>query len=75
MASDDHHLLFYPIESELPLLNVANTWLMEAIYRDNNGGWIKVAIVRDPVTRLVSAYLDLVHAPYLSLHYGKDRDW
>lgn len=74
-AFDDYHLLFDPIESELPLLNVANTGLMEAIYRDNHGGWIKIAVVRDPMTRLVSAYLEFVYALYLSLHNVKDHDW
>lgn len=32
---------------------------MKEIYRDNGSGWIKISAVRDPVTRLLSAYLDL----------------
>lgn len=31
---------------------------MEEIYRNNGSGWVKIGVVRDPVTRLLSAYLD-----------------
>lgn len=75
MVPDDYHLLFHPIEPELPLLHVTNTELMRAIYRDNNGSWVKFATVPDPVTRLVSAYLDFVYALDPSLHSSKYHDW
>lgn len=58
--SDDWSLLFDPAASKLELLDVTDTSLMTKIYRDNGSGWIKVAVVRDPVTRLLSAYLDIV---------------
>lgn len=60
-VSDDRALLFDTVASELPLLDVTDTRLMEQIYKDNGSGWIKIGVVRDPVTRLLSAYLDLVH--------------
>ena len=59
-VSDDQSLLFDSLESKLPLLDVTDKRMMEVIYKDNSSGWIKVGIVRDPVTRLLSAYLDLV---------------
>ena len=60
-VSDDPSLLFDTVHSELSLLNVDDARLMEDIYKDNGSGWIKIGVVRDPVTRLLSAYLDLVH--------------
>ncbi|CAM9549883.1 unnamed protein product [Laminaria digitata] len=59
-VSDDQSLLFDPVASQLPLLDMSNTLLMNAIYKDNGNEWIKIGVVRDPVTRLLSAYLDLV---------------
>ena len=59
-VADDWSLLFDPTDSELELLDVTNGPLMKEIYRDNGSGWIKLAVVRDPVTRLVSAYVDIV---------------
>ena len=59
-VSNIHSLLFDSVDSKLPLLDLTDKALMEAIYKDNNSGWIKVGVVRDPVTRLLSAYLDLV---------------
>lgn len=55
-------LVFDAVASQLPLLDVSNTRLMEQIYKLNNSGWIKIGIVRDPVTRFLSAYLDLVRS-------------
>ena len=59
-VSNDRSLLFDAVASELPLLDWTNTQLMDEIYKSNRSGWIKVGVVRDPVTRLLSAYLDLV---------------
>ncbi|CAM9252771.1 unnamed protein product, partial [Laminaria digitata] len=59
-VSDDQSLLFDKVASELPLLDLDNTQLMEDIFKDNGSGWIKIGVIRDPVTRLLSAYLDLV---------------
>ena len=59
-VSDVQSLLFDSLESKLPLLDLTDKEMMEAIYKDNGSGWIKVGVVRDPVTRLLSAYLDLV---------------
>ena len=84
--SDDRNLIFNPSASGLSLLDVENASLMNSIYRDNDGGWIKIGVVRDPVTRLVSAYLDYVHAAKYALsssdggegHRGlqdKDLEW
>lgn len=56
----DQSLLFDSVDSNLHLLDVDDKHLMEEIYRDNGSGWIKIGVVRDPVTRLLSAYLDLV---------------
>lgn len=67
--SDNTSLLFDPASSALPLLNVSDGDLMEKIYADNGSGWIKVGIVRDPVTRFLSAYLDLVCSG------GSDSAW
>eukprot|EP00904_Undaria_pinnatifida_P002354 jgi/Undpi1/12119/HiC_scaffold_5.g01795.m1 len=53
-------LLFDVVESKLPVLDLSNAPLMNKIYKDNGSGWIKIGVVRDPVTRLLSAYLDLV---------------
>eukprot|EP00903_Cladosiphon_okamuranus_P010490 g9922.t1 len=57
--SADWSLLFDPEDSELELLDVTDGPLMKKIYSDNGSGWIKIAVVRDPVTRLLSAYLDI----------------
>ena len=59
--SDVQSLLFDPVGSRLPLLDLNDKILLDEIYRDNGSGWIKIGVVRDPVTRLLSAYLDLVH--------------
>ncbi len=56
---DDRSLLFDRDASELDFLDVADGPLMRSIYHDNGSGWIKVSVVRDPVTRLLSAYLDV----------------
>lgn len=75
-AFGDRALLFHPQKSELPLLDVSDGDLMAKIYKDNGGGWIKIAVVRDPVTRLLSAYLDFVLARQegsSSDHH--DRQW
>lgn len=53
-------LLFDPVASELPLLDVANGHIMSSIYKDNYNGWIKIGVVRDPVTRLLASYFDYV---------------
>ena len=58
-------MLFDPAASELSLLNVTDGPLLERIYRDNGSGWIKIGVVRDPVTRVLAAYLD--HVRFLSL--------
>ena len=60
-VSNDPELLFDPAASELSLLNVTDASLMYSIYKDNGGGWIKIGVVRDPITRLVSSYLDYLH--------------
>ena len=60
-VSNDPELLFDPAASELSLLDVTNASLMNSIYKDNDGGWIKIGVVRDPVTRLVSSYLGYFH--------------
>lgn len=59
-VSDNHTLLFDPVASELPLLDVTNESLMNNIYKDINSGWITIGVVRDPVTRLLSLYLHLL---------------
>ena len=64
-VSNNWTLLFDPAASELPLLDLSDGPLLKKIYRDNGSGWIKIAVVRDPVTRLLSAYLD--HIRFLSL--------
>lgn len=59
---DDHSALFDPVASGLPLVNTSsssNLPLLHDIYTDVRSGWVKIAVVRDPVTRLLSAYLDL----------------
>ncbi|CAM9511475.1 unnamed protein product, partial [Laminaria digitata] len=61
-VTNDRSLLFDAVASELPLLDLDNMRLMEDIFKDNGSGWIKIGVVRDPVTRLLSAYLDLVQA-------------
>eukprot|EP00903_Cladosiphon_okamuranus_P010492 g9924.t1 len=61
-VADDWSLVFDPADSELELLDVRDGPLMEKIYSDNGSGWIKIAVVRDPVTRVLSAYLDFVRA-------------
>ncbi|CAN0138496.1 unnamed protein product, partial [Ectocarpus fasciculatus] len=58
-VSNDRSLLFDREASGLELLDTTNGHLMEKIYQENRSGWIKVGVVRDPVTRLLSAYLDL----------------
>lgn len=60
-VSDDQWLLFDRGDSKLPVLDLTDKQLMEDIYKDNDSGWIKIGVVRDPVTRFLSAYLDLVH--------------
>lgn len=76
---DVHSLLFDPVSSQLPLLNVNDKAVMDKIYRDNGSGWIKIGVVRDPVTRLLSAYLDLVQTwsdketRTASEYYGPDQ--
>lgn len=42
------------------MLDVSDGALMEKVYRNNSSGWIKIAVARDPVTRLLSSYLDIV---------------
>lgn len=54
-------MLFDPVTSGLPLLDASDGDLMTKIFADNGSGWIKVGVVRDPVTRLLSAYLDFVY--------------
>ena len=61
-VSNNQSLLFDAVASKLPLLDLADTRLMEDIYTSNDSGWIKIGVVRDPVTRVVSAYLDLVRS-------------
>lgn len=61
-AFDNVSLLRDPEVSGLPLLNVSDGELMTNIFADNGSGWIKIGVVRDPVTRLLSAYLDLVRS-------------
>lgn len=58
--ANDRSLLFDPKHSGLPLLDMSKADLMKAIYSEVASRWIKVTVVRDPVTRLLSAYLDLV---------------
>ncbi|CAM9342695.1 unnamed protein product, partial [Ectocarpus sp. 13 AM-2016] len=58
-VSNDRSLLFDRKASGLELLDATDGHLMEKIYRENGSGWIKIGLVRDPVTRLLSAYLDL----------------
>ncbi|CAB1105808.1 unnamed protein product [Ectocarpus sp. CCAP 1310/34] len=58
-VSNDRSLLFDREASGLELLDTTDGHLMEEIYRENGSGWIKIGLVRDPVTRLLSAYLDL----------------
>lgn len=55
-------MLFDTVESELPLLDLTDTRLMSDIYKENGSGWVKIGVVRDPVTRLLSPYLDLVRS-------------
>lgn len=62
-------LMLDPATSGLPLLNVSDGDLMKKIYAENGSGWIKVGVVRDPITRLLSAYLDLVRGG------GADSSW
>lgn len=59
---NDRAKLFDPQESGLALLDPSNGELLERIYAENGSEWIKIAVVRDPVTRLLSAYLDLKRA-------------
>eukprot|EP00904_Undaria_pinnatifida_P008809 jgi/Undpi1/5058/HiC_scaffold_19.g08410.m1 len=59
LVSNDRSLLFDAVASELPLFDWTNKPLMEDIYKKNRSDWIKIGVVRDPVTRLLSAYLDL----------------
>lgn len=63
--SNNRTLLFDPAASGLPLLDLTDGPLLEKIYRRNGSGWIKLGVIRDPVTRLLSAYLD--HLRFLSL--------
>ncbi|CAB1117046.1 unnamed protein product [Ectocarpus sp. CCAP 1310/34] len=59
-TSNNRSLLFDREASELELLDTTDGQLMKEIYSENGSGWIKIAVVRDPVTRLLSSYLDLV---------------
>lgn len=58
-VADDQEKLFDPVASGLILLDLSDMALMGEIYAENGAGWVKIAVVRDPVTRLLSAYLDL----------------
>lgn len=71
-VSDDYDLLFDSVKSQLLLLNVSDTSLMDSIYQDNNSGWIKIGITRDPVTRLLSLYFSLVQNICMRFQYGGD---
>ncbi|CAM9555173.1 unnamed protein product [Ectocarpus sp. 12 AP-2014] len=66
-VSNNRSLLFDREASELELLDTTDGQLMKEIYSDNGSGWIKIGVVRDPVTRLLSSYLDLVDAWRASL--------
>lgn len=57
---NDSALLFDPVASGLALLDLEDVSTMTKIYRENRSGWIKIGIVRDPVTRILSSYFDLV---------------
>ncbi len=59
-VANDRSLLFDRAASELELLDVTDADLMKSIYHDNGSGWITIGVVRDPVTRMLSAYLDIV---------------
>lgn len=59
-AANNWYMLFDPLESGLPLLDVSNVTLMTDIYKSAHSGWITIGVVRDPVTRLLSLYFDLV---------------
>lgn len=58
--SDDYSLLFDPVASELPILDTSDETLMTAIYKDVYSGWITIGVVRDPITRLLSLYFNLL---------------
>lgn len=73
--SNYQQLLFDPIASELPLLDVNNAELLRAIYKDSNSDWIKIGITRDPVTRLLSSYLDINDAHSRPLYAPDSQDW
>lgn len=60
--TNDRLLLFDPVKSELPLLDVSNTVLMTDIYKRIHSGWITIGVVRDPVTRLLSLYIHFVQS-------------
>ncbi|CAB1121525.1 unnamed protein product [Ectocarpus sp. CCAP 1310/34] len=59
-VSNNRSLLFDREASEMTLLDTTDGQSMKEIFSDNGSGWIKIAVVRDPVTRLLSSYLDLV---------------
>ncbi|CAM9919038.1 unnamed protein product [Ectocarpus sp. 6 AP-2014] len=59
-VSNNRSLLFDREASGLELLDTTDGQLMKEIYSDNGSGWIKMAVVREPVTRLLFSYLDLV---------------
>lgn len=65
--TNDRLLLFDPVKSELPLLDVFNAALMTDIYKSKHSGWITIGVVRDPVTRLLSLYIHFVRTI--------DRQW
>lgn len=56
---DDRERLFDPASCGLDLLDVSRQTLVDQIYSETGSGWIKIAVVRDLVTRLLSAYLHL----------------
>lgn len=70
--SDNYSLLMDPVMSKIPLLDISNTSLMREIFKDNNSGWIKIGVVRDPITRLLASYFDLVTRISYSMD---DNDW
>lgn len=47
---------------------------MNRIFRDNGSGWVKIGFVRDPVTRLLSAYLDLVRTLLWNQMQGRQHE-
>lgn len=58
-SANYYSLLFDPTASGITLLDKDDEELLKQIFWANWPGWIKIAVVRDPITRLLSAYLDL----------------